>query len=80
MNGLRLDYADFCPDDFGKHTTNTLRNVKTHKLLLQAEGIRASYFASDFDYNFGFGFYGSVKNVYRSEAPATSFYALNANE
>jgi hypothetical protein len=75
-----LDYADFQPDDFWKQATDTLRNVKTHKLLLLAEGTRPSNFASGFDYNFGFGFYGGLKNVYSSGAPATALDALNTSE
>jgi glycosidase len=80
VDGLRLDYADFQPDDFWKQATDTLRNVKTHKLLLLAEGTRPSNFASGFDYNFGFGFYGGLKNVYSSGAPATALDALNTSE
>ncbi|MDQ2792541.1 MAG: alpha-amylase family glycosyl hydrolase [Bacteroidota bacterium] len=81
VDGLRLDYADFQPDDFWKQATDTLRNVKTHRLLLLAEGTRPSNFASGFDYNFGFGFYGGLKNVFRNGgAPATAFDALNASE
>ena len=80
VDGFRCDYADFQPDDFWKQATDTLRNVKTHKLLLLAEGTRASNFASGFDYNFGFGFYGGIKNVYRSGNPATAFDGLNTSE
>ena len=80
VDGFRCDYADFQPDDFWKQATDTLRNVKTHKLLLMAEGTRASNFASGFDYNFGFSFYGGLKNVYRSGNPATTFDNLNTSE
>lgn len=80
VDGFRCDYADFQPNDFWKQATDTLRAVKTHKLLLLAEGTRASNFASGFDYNFGFGFYDGLKNVYRNGAPATAFDALNASE
>jgi len=80
VDGFRCDYADFQPDDFWKQATDTLRNVKTHKLLLMAEGTRPSNFASGFDYNFGFGFYGGIKNVYRNGAPATTFDGLNTSE
>lgn len=80
VDGFRLDYADFQPSDFWKQATDTLRSIKTHKLLLLAEGTRAANFASGFDYNFGFSFYGGVYNVYRNNAPATTFDALNASE
>ncbi|MBF9222646.1 alpha-amylase family glycosyl hydrolase [Hymenobacter ruricola] len=80
VDGFRCDYADFQPGDFWKQTTDTLRNVRTHKLLLLAEGTRAVNFTSGFDYNFGFSFYGGIYNVYRNNQPATAFDGLNASE
>jgi glycosidase len=80
VDGFRFDYADFQPNDFWKQTIDTLRNVKTHKLLLLAEATRSANFASGFDYNFGFNFYGGIRSVYISNGPATTFDALNASE
>lgn len=80
VDGFRCDYADFQPDDFWKQTTDTLRNVRTHKLLLLAEGTRPTNFNSGFDYNFGFGFYGGIRSVYLNNAPATTFDGLNTSE
>ncbi|MCB2409629.1 alpha-amylase family glycosyl hydrolase [Hymenobacter lucidus] len=80
VDGFRFDYADFQPNDFWKQATDTLHNIKTHKLLLLAEGTRASNFASGFDYNFGFNFYGGIYQVYKNGAAATTFDALNTSE
>ena len=80
VDGFRCDYADFQPADFWKQTVDTLRSVRTHKLLLLAEGTRPSNFTSGFDYNFGFNFYGGIYNVYRNRRSATTFDALNASE
>ncbi|MDO7845154.1 alpha-amylase family glycosyl hydrolase [Hymenobacter sp. M29] len=80
VDGFRFDYADFQPNDFWKQAIDTLRNVKTHKLLLLAEATRSANFASGFDYNFGFNFYGGIRGVYISNGPATNFDALNASE
>ena len=83
VDGLRFDYTDaptIVASDFWKQAVDTLRSVKTHKLLLLAEGSRSSNFASGFDYNFGFGFYGGIYNVYRNGSPATTFDALNNSE
>jgi 1,4-alpha-glucan branching enzyme len=80
VDGFRFDYADFQPNDFWRQATDTLRAVRTHKLLLLAEGTRASNFTSGFDYNFGFGFYGGIYQVYRSNQPATNFDGLNTSE
>jgi glycosidase len=80
VDGFRFDYADFQPNDFWKQATDTLRNIRTHKLLLMAEGTRSTNYASGFDYNFGFNFYGGIYNVYRNNQPATVFDNLNTSE
>jgi glycosidase len=81
VDGFRFDYADFQPNDFWKQATDTLRNIKSHKLLLLAEGTRAANFSSGFDYNFGFGWYGGIYQVYKNGASAVSnFDALNNSE
>ena len=80
IDGFRCDYADFQPNDFWRQANDTLRSIKTHKLLLLAEGTRAANYTTGFDYNFGFAFYGGIYNVYRNGALATTFDALNASE
>ncbi|RPD44994.1 hypothetical protein DNI29_20075 [Hymenobacter sediminis] len=80
VDGFRFDYADFQPNDFWKQAIDTLRNVKSHKLLLLAESSRSSNFASGFDYNFGFNWYGGIYQVYKNGAAATAFDGLNTTE
>ena len=80
VDGFRCDYADPIPADFWQQAIDTLRNIKPHKLLLLAEGTRAANFTAGFDYNFGFGFYDALKNVYGKGGAATAFDALNASE
>ncbi|MDB5233933.1 MAG: glycoside hydrolase family protein [Hymenobacter sp.] len=83
VDGFRCDYSDapsIITTDFWKQAVDTLRSVRTHKLLLLAEGTRASNFTYGFDYNFGFAFYGGIYNVYRNGQPATIFDNLNSTE
>ena len=80
VDGFRCDYADAPPADFWKQAVDTLRSVKTHKLLLLAEGTRSANFTAGFDYNFGFGFYDALRKVYGSGGAASSLDALNTNE
>ncbi len=80
VDGFRCDYADFIPATFWVQAIDTLRNIRSHKLLLLAEGTKSSNFTSGFDYNFGFGFYGGLRNVYGSNGPATTFTTLNTSE
>jgi len=80
VDGFRCDYADPIPANFWVQAIDTLRNIRSHKLLLLAEGTKSSNFTSGFDYNFGFGFYGGLRNVYGSNGPATTFTTLNTSE
>ena len=80
VDGFRCDYTDGPPVDFWKQAIDTLRNISTHKLLLLAEGSRSSNFSAGFDFNFGFGFYGNLKNIYKSNASVVSIDNLNNSE
>lgn len=79
-DGFRCDYADGPPADFWKQAIDTLRNIKTHKLLMLAEGTRADHFTSGFNYTFGFGFYGQLKTVFSNNQPVTNIDNLNTSE
>jgi glycosidase len=79
-DGFRCDYSDGPPADFWKQAIDTLRNMKTHKLLLLAEGTRSDHFASGFNFNFGFRFYDQMKTVFSSNQPVTNFNNLNSSE
>lgn len=79
-DGFRCDYADGPPTDFWKQAIDTLRNIKSHKLLLLAEGTRSDHFNSGFDFTFGFRFYEQLKTVYSNNQPVTNFNSLNATE
>ncbi len=77
IDGFRCDFADNPPVDFWAQAIDTLRNIKTHKLLLLAEGSRSANFTAGFDYNFGFAFYDNLKSVYKSNTYVTSIDNLN---
>ena len=79
VDGFRCDYADAPPTDFWQQAVDTLRHVRTHRLLLLAEGTRTSHFTTGFDYTFGFGFYHTLLSVFRGGA-ATNLDALNTSE
>jgi glycosidase len=79
-DGFRCDYADGPPADFWKQAIDTLRNIKTHKLLLMAEGSRADLFTSGFNFTFGFNFYGQFKSVFNNNQAVTNLDALNTSE
>ncbi len=80
IDGFRFDYADGPPVDFWVQAINSLRSISTHKLLLMAEGSRSSNFTAGFDYNFGFSFYGQLKNIMQNNAAVTTIDGLNNTE
>ncbi|MBK8952657.1 MAG: alpha-amylase [Chitinophagaceae bacterium] len=80
IDGFRCDYSDGPPVDFWKQAIDTLRNITTHKLLLLAEGSRSTNFSAGFDLNFGFGFFGQLKNIYSNGQPVLTLDDLNTTE
>jgi len=80
VDGFRCDYTDGPPLDFWKQAIDTLRAIKTHQLLLMAEGSRSTNYTVGFDYNFGFGFFGQLKNIYNKNQPALSIDSVNKVE
>ncbi len=80
VDGFRCDFADNIPVDFWQQAIDTLHNIAAHKLLLLAEGSRSANFTAGFDYNFGFAFYGNLKNIYSNNTPATTIDNLNTSE
>jgi len=78
IDGFRCDFADGPPADFWKQAIDTLRNMKSHRLLFLAEGSRDSNYAAGFDYNFGFNFFGNLKGIYKNNKSVKSIDAVNA--
>lgn len=80
IDGFRCDFADNPPVSFWQQAIDTLRNISTHSLLLLAEGSRSANFTAGFDYNFGFAFYGNLKNIYNNNTSVQSIDNLNTTE
>jgi glycosidase len=77
IDGFRCDYSDGPPLDFWKQALDTLRNIKSHKLLMLAEGSRNGNFSVGFDYNFGFGFFGTMKRIFERGRSVTLVDSIN---
>jgi len=80
IDGFRCDFADGPPSDFWKQAIDTLRSLKSHKLLFLAEGSKASNYRVGFDENFGFNFYGNLKNIYKNNRSVKSIDAVNIKD
>jgi glycosidase len=80
IDGFRCDYSDGPPADFWKQAIDTLRKIRTHKLLLMAEGSRNTNYTVGFDFNFGFGFFGQLKSIYNNNKSVLTIDSLNQAE
>jgi glycosidase len=80
VDGFRCDYSDGPPVDFWKQALDTLRNILSHKLLIMSEGRRSEHYAVGFDYNFGFRFFGNLKNIYERNRTVCSIDSLNISD
>ncbi len=81
IDGYRCDAADFIPYDFWQQAIDSLNNIKTHKLLLFAEGTRKDHFNAGFQLEYGMGFYyNMVNNIYGHDGSALSIDSVNAVE
>ncbi|RZM27463.1 MAG: hypothetical protein EOO88_13040 [Pedobacter sp.] len=80
VDGFRCDFVDGPPLDFWKEVNDSLHTIKTHKLLMMAEGESPKYFKADFDYTFGFRFFGNLKNIYKRHKSVKSIDTLNSRE
>jgi glycosidase len=80
IDGFRCDYADGVPYDFWKQATDSLKNVPNRKLVLLAEGSRSNHFAAGFQMNYGWDFYGQLKNTYKNNLSPNTIIASHNNE
>ncbi len=80
IDGYRCDFVDGPPEDFWKQAIDTLRAIPGHKLLMLAEGQRSENYQAGFDYNFGFKFYGKLKEIFNDRLSAKAIDSLNMIE
>ena len=81
IDGFRCDFADNAPDAFWKQAISSLRTITTHKLLLLAEGSRATNYNDGFDFNFGFNFYFNVlKPIFQNNSSVSLIDNANSVE
>lgn len=81
IDGFRCDAADFVPYDFWKQANDALKTIKTHKLLMLAEGTRADHLKAGFQLFYGVDFYAGLKTkIFGNAGPATLLQVLNTNE
>jgi glycosidase len=80
IDGFRCDYADGVPFDFWKQANDSLKNMPNRKVILLAEGSRSDHFAAGFQMNYGWDFYGQLKNTYKNSLSPSSIIASHNTE
>jgi len=79
VDGFRCDYADGVPFDFWKQALDNLKAIPNRNLVFLAEGARADHFDAGFDLNYGWNFYGGLKNVFNGQS-ANRLWNINNEE
>jgi len=80
IDGFRCDYADGPPLEFWKQVNDSLTTIKTHKLLMLAEGSSPKYLSAGFDYFFGFNYFGNMKSIFNKNKSVKSIDVLNERD
>ncbi|MEZ5145803.1 MAG: alpha-amylase family glycosyl hydrolase [Bacteroidales bacterium] len=72
VDGFRCDAADMVPYSFWKQAIDSLNDHSEKNLIMLAEGARDDHFDAGFDLNFGWDYYGKIKNTFSgSLSPAS---------
>jgi hypothetical protein len=79
IDGFRCDYADGVPFDFWHSAWQTMNAIPDREFIFFAEGTRKDHFAAGFDLNFGWQFYGAIKDVFDGQ-PVNHIFTAHANE
>lgn len=77
IDGFRCDYADGVPFDFWHKAWQTMNAIPERDFIFFAEGTRKDHFTAGFDLNFGWQFYGAVKDVFDGQPVNVMFTAHN---
>ncbi|MCF8294737.1 MAG: alpha-amylase [Bacteroidales bacterium] len=75
VDGFRCDYADGVPFSFWSQAWTEIHALEGRNFILFAEGSRTDHFTAGFDLNFGWNFYGALKNVYAGQSVSKIFTA-----
>jgi alpha-amylase len=80
IDGFRCDYADGVPYDFWKQALDSVKTLPNRKLILLAEGSRSDHFGAGFQMNYGWDYYGQLKNVYKNNLSAATLISSHNGE
>ena len=73
IDGFRFDAADFVPDDFWRQAIDSLEAMPDRKLILLAEGGKATDFSDGFQMNYAWDFSSTLKTVFQGDKAGNIF-------
>ena len=79
IDGYRCDFADGVPFEFWQAALDTLSTIPNRQYVFLAEGQRSDHFQAGFNLNFGWSFYGQLKNVFNGQN-ASSLYSTHNSD
>ena len=80
VDGYRCDAADWIPSTFWKQAIDSLRKIPNRDIIMLAEGARKDHFIAGFDLNFGWDYFGKLKNVFKDNHTTTGLVAVHQAE
>ena len=79
IDGYRCDFADGVPFEFWQAALDTLSTIPNRQYVFLAEGQRSDHFQAGFNLNFGWSFYGQLKNVFNGQNASSLFSTHNSD-
>lgn len=80
VDGFRCDAADYVPFSFWSQALDTLRGMPDRNLLMLAEGGSSSHWTAGFDLNWGWNFYGALRQVFLEDRSAADLSGVHNSE
>lgn len=80
IDGFRCDAADWVPYSFWKQAIDSLRKIPNRDIIMLAEGARKDHFTAGFDLNFGWDYFGKLKNVFKNNHKPTDLISIHQSE
>lgn len=80
IDGYRCDAVDFVPADFWSEAIQQVDASTTKDLIWLGEGGASWNFTAGFEFNYGWDFYGRIKDIYSRDLSASSLFTIHNQE
>ncbi len=80
IDGFRCDAIDFVPQDFWSQAISGVDAITDKDLIWLGEGGEAWNFSAGFEFNYGWDFYGRIKNIFDEGLSASGLFTVHNQE